>query len=305
MKYRALHGKGAILGQNQLESYLEKMASDHTLQKHADKNTYPIPRLKENFEIITRVYQLLHEHIRLKIPIHPAGEWILDNYYVIDETVKSIRNQLTLKKYTNFVGISSGIYAGFARIYVLASEIVNYTDNKIEGATFLSSLLEAYQRKKTLSMEEIWNIPLFLQIALIENIAEICEKIYSSQMQKYKVENMIERLVEQKNKDELQFTQLEEYGAKVKEYGEMKAPFIEYLSYRLKKYGKKAYPYLTILEEQVSKMGMDLSEVIHKEHFDIAFRKISMGNSITSIKRTQRRFTTKWTIKPKCYIVTK
>ncbi len=63
------------------------------------QDTYPIPRLKENFEIITQVYQVLNEHIKLKIPIHPAGEWILDNYYVIDQTVKNIKQELTLKKY--------------------------------------------------------------------------------------------------------------------------------------------------------------------------------------------------------------
>ncbi|MGN1269524.1 MAG: GH36-type glycosyl hydrolase domain-containing protein [Clostridia bacterium] len=287
MKYKSLIIKGAILSQNQLETYLEKVASDHSLQNYSNKNTYPIPRLKENFEVITQVYQLLNEHIKLGIPIHPAGEWILDNYYVIDESVKFIKSQLSKSKYINFLGIANGTYSGFARIYVLAAEIVNYTDNKINGES-LAELLQAYQRKKTLSMEEIWNINIFLQICLIENIREICEKIYNSQIQKYKVENIIERLVEQKNKEELQFTNVEKYKEKIQQFGEMKYPFIEYLSYKLKKYGKKAYPYINILEEQVNKMGTDISEVIKKEHYDIALRKISMGNCITSIKNLNR-----------------
>lgn len=287
MEYKILSGKGVILGQNEMESYLEKLASSHIIKSKADKNTYPIPRLKENFEIITRVYQLLNEHIKLKIPIHPAGEWILDNFYIIDEAVKSIKNELNLKKYTKFLGIENEVNKGFARIYVLASEIVNYTDNKID-INLLSRYLKAYQKKKTLNMEEIWSIPMFIQIVLIENIREICEKIYSSQMQKYRVENIIERLVENKNKEELQFTHLKEYKTKVKGYGEMKYPFIEYLSHRLKKYGKKAYPYLNILEEQVDKMGTNISEVVKKEHFEIATTKISIGNAITSIKTLNR-----------------
>ena len=82
--------------------------------------------------------------------------------------------------------------------------------------------------------------------------------------------------------------QLSATGAKVKGYGEMKYPFIEYLSYRLKKYGKKAYPYLAILEEEVEKMGVEVAEVAQKEHFDIATNKISMGNAITSIKTLNR-----------------
>ncbi len=287
MEYKTLSIKGTILNQNQLEDYLETIATDHNLQNNSNKNTYPIPRLKENFEVITEVYRLLNEHIKLKIPIHPAGEWILDNYYIVDQTVKSIKQDLSLKKYKRFLGIANGNYKGFARIYVLASEIVNYTNNKIEGKS-LSNLLQAYQKKKSLSMEEIWNINLFLNLALIENIRAICEKIYSVQVQKYKVENMIERLVENKDKDELQYNHLNSYKEKVKGYGEMKYPFIEYLSYRLKKYGKKAYPFLMVLEEQVNKMGMTVSEVVEKEHFDIALRKVAVGNCITSIKTLSR-----------------
>ena len=284
---RVLNTKGAVLDKFQLEKYLEKLASDHVLKEKSDKGTYPIPRMLENFDVITEVYNLLNEHIKLKIPIHPAGEWLLDNYYIIEETVKNIQKELTLKKYKNFLGIANGVNFGFARVYVLASEIVSYTDGKIDGK-LLTDLLKAYQEKKKLSMEEIWNIGTFLQIALVENIREICERIYSVQVQKYKVENIIERLVENKAKEELQFNKLNEYKAKVKEYGEMKYPFIEYMSYKLRQFGKKAYPFLNILEEQVNKMGVDISEVIKKEHFDIAVKKVSMGNSITSIKSIGR-----------------
>ena len=85
--YKILNIKGTLLDKVQLESYLEKIASDNILQAKSSKETYPIPRLKENYEIITQIYELLTEHIKLKIPIHPAGEWILDNYYIIEEAV--------------------------------------------------------------------------------------------------------------------------------------------------------------------------------------------------------------------------
>ena len=285
--YKILNTKGALLDNVGLQKYLEKLASDHVLKEKSEKNTYPIPRMIENFEFISDVYKLLNEHIKLKIPIHPAGEWLLDNFYVIEETVKNIEKEMTLKKYTNFLGIANSVNYGFARIYVLASEIVSYTDAKITGESLIE-LLRSYQEKKKLSMEEIWNIGIFLQIALIENIRMICEKIYSVQLQKYRVENIIERLVENKEKDKLKFNKLNEYKSKVKEYGEMKYPFIEYMSFKLRQFGKIGYPYLNILEEQVNKMGVDISEVIKKEHFDIAVKKVSIGNSITSIKNIQR-----------------
>ena len=87
---RRLNIKGAILDKAQLDAYLEKIASDHILTDKSSKDTYPIPRIKEDFEVIKEVYKLLNEHIELGIPIHPAGEWILDNFYIIEESIKSI-----------------------------------------------------------------------------------------------------------------------------------------------------------------------------------------------------------------------
>lgn len=285
--FQKLDIEGAILDEEQLKKHLEKMAMQHTLKSKANKNTYPVPQLVENYIKIKNVYKLLNEHIKLGINIHPAGEWILDNFYIIEEAVRQIEKEMTLKKYANFVGIQNGKYAGFARIYVLATEIVAYTDNKINGEN-LKKYLQAYQTKKTLNMEEIWNIGIFLQIAIINNIAEISEKIYSSQIQKYKVKSIIERLVENKEKNELKYNQITATKLKNNEFRSMRYPFIEYMSYSLKKYGKRAYGYLNILEEEVEKVGTTVSEAIQKEHFDIAIRKISMSNCITSIKKIQR-----------------
>lgn len=285
MEYKTLNRRAVSLDKEQLEKYLEKLASDQILQNSSNKETYPIPKVKENFEIIEEVYHLLNEHIKLGIAIHPAGEWLLDNFYIIEETVKTILQEMPLKKYKKFLGISNGTDKGFARIYVLAYEIVNNTDSHVDYNN-ISRFIKSYQKKKTLSMEEIWNIGIFMQIALVEKIKEICEKIYFSQMQKYRAENIIERLVERKQ--ELKCKNLSEYRTKVKGYGEMKYPFIEYLSYELKKQGRAATPFIMALEEQVNKMGTTIEEVIKKEHFDIALKKVSMANCITSMKELLR-----------------
>ena len=286
-KNKKLKINGAILDKNQLKNHLEKTASSHNLINKSEKQTYPIPHMLDNYKFIRQVYVLLNEHLKLGISIHPAGEWLLDNFYIIEETVKQIEKELSFKKYTNFLGIANGQYKGFARIYVLASEIVAYTDNKIERKD-LEEYLESYQTKKTLSMEEIWNIGIFLQIAIIENIREVCEKIYVSQIQKYKAENIAERLIENKDKGELVFKNNVFADAKRSIFDDLHYPFIEYMSYILKRYGKKGNSFLNALEETIDIKGMTVSDVIKKEHFDIAVRKVSIGNSITSIKKIQR-----------------
>ena len=126
-----------------------------------------------------------------------------------------------------------------------------------------------------------------MQIAIIENIRQIAESIFVSQMEKYKVESVIERLVENKPKSEQNFSYFKTNGKiKINLY-DIKYPYVEYMSYKLKKYGKKTESFLRVLEEEVEKTGSSVSEIIKREHFDIAVKKISIGNSITSLKKIQ------------------
>ena len=284
--YRFLNIKGTVLDNYQLQNYMEKIASNHEIKQTSEKWAYPIPRLKDDFKFIENTYELLNEHLKLKIDIHPAGEWLLDNFYIIEETYKTVISEMNIKKYKNFPGIANGMYKGFSRDYVLASEIVAYTDNKINDE-ILKLAISSYQKRKLLSMEEIWNLWIFLSVALIENIRSICEKIYVAQIQKYKVESIIERLVERKSNNQ-RFTKVKTNRINNKFYKEMKYPFIEYMSYKLKRYGRQGVPYLEVLEEQVDRMGMSVSEVIQKEHYDIAISKVSLGNSIISLKEILR-----------------
>ena len=267
-----LNTKDALLNKSDLEEYLAKFASDNIVKESSRKETYPIPRVRENCKYISLVYTLLNEHIKIGIPIHPAGEWILDNFYIIEKSAKEVEKELPLSKYIKFPGI---LQSGFARIFVLANEIVSNTDGKIEKND-LKDYLIAYQTQKSLTMEEIWCIPVFLQICIIEKIRHICERIFISQMEKCKVDNIIERIIENKPGKQIKISVNGAY------------PFIEYMSYRLKKYGKEGIPYLDAFEEQVDKMGMTITDAINREHFDIAVRKLSIANAITSIRCISR-----------------
>ncbi len=285
-KNKTLQIAGTLIDERQLQDYLQKIALQHNLTNKSDKRTYPVPGMIANFKFIKKVYNLLDEHVKLGINIHPAGEWLLDNIYIIEEIVKQIEKELTIKKYENFVGLQNGEYAGFARIYVLASEIIAYTDNNITSNK-LETLLSSYQTKKSLNMEEMWNIGIFLQISIIQNIREICDKIYICQIEKYRAEAIVERLVENKTKDVIKFKNNIKEKDKLKTL-DIKSSFIEYMSYILKRYGKKGNIYLNVLEETVEVLGTSISEITKKEHYDIALKKVSIGNAIISLKKIQR-----------------
>lgn len=277
--------KGTVLDNNSFISFMEKIAASYEVKNKSNLNTYPIDRLNQNYTFIEKTYILLNEHIKNGIDIYPAGEWLLDNFYIIEETVKKIKKEMPKNKYKKFPQIISGNYEGFARIYLLSSLIVSFRDNKIDDET-LKIALSAYQKQKTLNMEEIWNLWIFLEIALIENIRTVCENIYESQIQKYKVEEIIERVIEKKEKP--RFQKLKEKIIFSNSKNEIKYPFVEYMSYKLKRLGKKGIAYLNVLENEINKLGLTTEDVIKKEHFNIAMQKVLIGNAITSIREISR-----------------
>lgn len=282
--YKYLNIKGTSLEESQLEKYLKQRAEEHVIKEKSESDTYPIQKLKENFENILKTYELLNEHLKLGIKIHSAGEWLLDNFYIIEETVKSIEKSLNKKEYIELPGIANGKYQGFSRIYVLASEIVAFGEENISESKIINAI-QSYQTRKVLSMKEIWKIGEFMQIALIQEISEVCKKIYYSQIQKYKVENIYERLIELKSYKDRTF--VKNMKNKVSN-NDINQTFIEYMTYKLRRIGTKGAPYLEVLEKQVKKIGIDLDEIVKSEHLYVATLKIKMGSYITSIKKINR-----------------
>ena len=69
---RIISTNGVVLTTRELEEYLEKIGSTHNLVAKSSKETYPIPRLQENYIIIKEVYELLNDHVKQGISIHPA-----------------------------------------------------------------------------------------------------------------------------------------------------------------------------------------------------------------------------------------
>ena len=281
---RYVNLRGVLLDRVGLENHIKNVGISFEYKKESDKNTFPIKYLKDDYRFILNVYKLLNNHIKLGIKIHSAGEWLLDNFYIIEENVKYIEKELTLKKYKKLIGIKNGPYRGIPRIAILAEEIVAYTDLRLDFDN-LENILKAYSEVDSISLSEIECFELFLKMSLIRRIRDVCEKIYVSQIQKYKVENLVERLIEQKDEKDRLFK-----GKLVNRHIEKniesgKNSYIEYLAYKLKTYGKITSKYQELLEKEVEKIGETVSEVIRKEHISVASLKVTIGNGIMSLKR--------------------
>ena len=260
-----------------MENYAKRLALEHGVQGKTSKRFYPMIELLKDFEIIRKAYDVLTESISLDIPIPPSGEWLLDNFYIIEEQMSVMAEEISLNQYLKLPAIK-----GKARIFLIADEMVRFEDGNIT-IDFIKRFVGAYSSKRKLTMEEVWMIPVALKVSLIKYIKEVSERIIISQYQKFKVASLVERIVKNKSQNEQHFYKYKNINLS----GEITA-YVEFMVYLLKKEGKDTRKYIDILSEEIKKAGATLDEVIKTEHYDMALRRVSMSNSITSIKNILR-----------------
>ena len=203
------------------------------------KRFYTIIELKKDFEIIRKAYDVLTESISLDIPIPPSGEWLLDNFYIIEEQVSVISDEISLKQFLKLPAVK-----GKARIFLIADEMVEVNDGNITN-DFIKRFIRAYSSKRKLSMEEIWMLPVALKVALIKYIRIVADRIIVSQYQKFKVASLVERIIKNKSQREQSFYKYKNINLN----GEITA-YVEFLVYLLKKEGKNTKKYINILSEK-------------------------------------------------------
>jgi len=159
-----------------------------------------LSRLKENEGIILRAYELLNQSGSDKRRISPAGDWLLDNYYLIEEQIRLAQKFLP-KGYSRELPIlTKGPLAGYPRVYDIAMEIVSHCDGRL-NIKVLTGFLSAYQTVKHLKLGELWAIPIMIRLALIENLRRIASRMIVSQLDRDAADYRANRILEVLAKD--------------------------------------------------------------------------------------------------------
>ncbi len=270
-----------ILNPEELERHAADIARKHIIDKRT-KSFYSLEwRMNNNFKLITSVYMNLNEYVKSKKRVAPASEWLLDNFYIIEEQVKEIRQNLSKKYYYQLPRLKSGSLKGFPRVYAIALELVSHTDGRFDDK-LLINFITAYQSQALLSSGELWAIPLMIRMALIEHIRHVCDKLIASQQQWYKAEKLAEHLLLHKNSKPEELLQLaKEY---MKGIDKITPSFGEHLLNMLKKHGLEVAPIIHYIDKRLSEQHTNGESITQLEHNEQAIRQVSIGNSITSLK---------------------
>ena len=144
---------------------------------------------RDNFNLIFRTYKILEMSYEMKISIHPAGQWILDNMYVIEQEYSVIKEEKKNLKNKRLPIIKASDGSKYISIYYLANELVEENKGAI-NQWLIEEKLREHQKFSYLSSLELNLFMLMLKIALLKFIARVSENILHSQLQKLVVEEI-------------------------------------------------------------------------------------------------------------------
>ncbi len=135
-----------------------------------------LPRLAENEKVLLKTHEVLNAAVEANLRIAPAGEWLLDNFYLVEEQIRTARRHLPQAYSKELPHLANGPLEGFPRVYHIAREFVAHNDGRIDTKV-LFEFIDAYQSVSPLLLGELWAIPIMFRLSLIENLRRIADII--------------------------------------------------------------------------------------------------------------------------------
>ena len=164
----------ALFSVEQLTEHARSLAVEHRAEILPGANGL-LGRLDEN-ERLLRAYNRASYTVDQARRITPAAEWILDNFYLIEEQIQMARRHLPRGYSRELPRLTTGPSAGLPRVYDIVMGFVSHVDAQLEIEA-VSAFLGAYQVVTPLKLGELWAIPIMIRLALIENLRRITDRL--------------------------------------------------------------------------------------------------------------------------------
>ena len=167
--------RAELFSAEQMEQHGIRLARQHRLRPCEASNLL-LRRLADNEVLLARSCELLTRAALTSRRVTPAAEWLLDNFYLIEEQIRTARLHLPRGYSRELPRLASGPSAGLPRVYDIALEIISHGDGRVDSAS-LSRFVAAYQSVMPLTLGELWAIPIMLRLALIENLRRVASRV--------------------------------------------------------------------------------------------------------------------------------
>src|ERR1700675_1504784 len=166
--------RSELFSVERLEQHAESLAAAQVVTSDSDPGKPLIPRVAENGRVLLEYYRTTAQAIQREQIITPAAEWLVDNFYIVEEQLREIRDDLPPGYYHKLPKLASGHLEGYPRVFGVAWAFVAHTDSRFEPE-LLRRFVMAYQRLQPLTIGELWALAITLRVVLVENLRRLAE----------------------------------------------------------------------------------------------------------------------------------
>ncbi|MBI3736778.1 cyclic beta 1-2 glucan synthetase, partial [Candidatus Sumerlaeota bacterium] len=272
--------RAEMFGLDQLERYAKALAATHEVG-HKPGPDRLLPRLAENEQVLHRVYALVADVAEGSRRITPASEWLLDNFYLIEEQIRTAKRHLPRGYSRELPRLINPSRAGFPRVYDLALELISHVDGSV-GEETLRGFIAAYQSVTTLTLGELWAIPIMLRLALIENLRRVAASLASETSDRNEADFWADQIVATAESDSSSI--IITVADMARANPPMTGAFVAEFARRLRGRNPSLAVPLTWIEQRLSDLGLTLERLVRSDGQKQAADQVSIGNSIGSLR---------------------
>src|SRR5919199_455489 len=178
-----------------LEQYAAALAAEHQVSARPRRGRRLLPRLEENARALVAAYHALAEAIRREHAISPAAEWFVDNFHIVEDQLREVREYLPGGYYRELPKLETGKLSGYPRIYALALALIAHTDSHLDTET-MRRFIRTYQQHAPLTIGELWAVAISLRLALVENLRRLALRIAAARAAREEADTLADKLLE-------------------------------------------------------------------------------------------------------------
>lgn len=278
--------RGEVLGAERLAARARTIARKQNLSsdKVIGRGKGPLLlRLEDSAYVLTQITRSLAEASSRGVDISSAGEWLLDNHYIIQEHIRDIRTSLPGKYYQELPKLTNGRLANFPRVYEIAIELIAHTEGRLDLAN-ISPFVAEFQKIAPLKLGELWAIPTMLRLGLIENVRRMALRVAARLDEVEVADRWASRLKEAgATKDGLS-TELAYF---VDQHPPLTPNFVARFLGQIRSYQTSFAP-LIWLEQWIAEDGLTAEDAVTRSNRRAAITQIIVTNSINSLRAIAR-----------------
>ena len=269
-----------LFGVEQREQHGRTLAGVHRLKQGKPKGKL-LERLNENEKLLLDVYKQLIEDVKKSRWITPAAEWLLDNFYVIEEQIRLARHHLPKGYSAKLPHLSNTASAGLPRVYDVALEALLHNDNRVDTENLLG-IVTTYQSISPLTLGELWAIPIMLRLALIESLARIAARIAARREDRLSANNWADKMLEVVSQEPKNL--ILTVAEMAKSEPELSSSFVTEFTRRLREAGSALSLPLAWLEQRLFESGVTTEQMVRSENQFLAANQVSISNCIGGLR---------------------